>query len=172
MGDSLVRTGSPGADSRAAIVAAGHLHFSPWRVGASAEQYADAVDVRARTGTGVGEKEVPQLFFHLRRWRGDHHYSGESGANAVGPSACGYSDDRRLWGDFWNIDCERDPVSRSAHMAVSPAADDSDAAVCGGDGGGGGFLAGLGGGGAGGAPLPFFGRVGRGVVFSVVGWCF
>src|SRR5260221_7454752 len=148
MGDSLVRTGSPGADSRAAIVAAGHLHFSPWRVGASADQYADAVDVRARTGTGVGEKEVPQLFFHLRRRRGDHHYPGESGANVVGPSAGGYSDDRRLWGDFWNIDSERDPVSRPADLAVFPATDDSDAAVCGGGCGGWGFCVRRGGRGA------------------------
>src|SRR5258708_34808569 len=98
-------------------MAAGHLHFPPRRAVASSDQHADAVDVRAGIGIGVGKKEVPQLFLYLRSGRGNPEDLGENNAAAVGAPAGGHADNRSVRSDIRSTACDSDCGARSAYLA-------------------------------------------------------
>ena len=65
---------------RPAHLATLHLHLSARRPVPLTDQHADVVDVWPRTGTGLGQAPLPELFFPVRRGRGLYFPTAASGS--------------------------------------------------------------------------------------------
>src|SRR5690242_11588068 len=83
----MVRAGAGGGGAADARLAAVHLPVSARRYLrlAHPDQHADAVDVRARTGTGVGKVAVPALLLFDGYRRGFDQRDRENGSLGVAP---------------------------------------------------------------------------------------
>src|SRR5207247_3854049 len=127
----VVRFDPRGSDTfaSAAHLAALHLYFLARWIVAPAYQHADALDVRPRTGIGLGETPLSELFFSMWSRRGAHRGDRQNRTCLVRGAAFFDAHHCRFWSDFREHNSQRGALPRLPHLAVSPACSNPEAPI-------------------------------------------